>query len=138
MSTGVVAALQAALAREHAAVYGYGIVGARLSGADRTTASAYLSEHEQARDRLEALVRGRGATPVGPRAAYDLPTRVTDARSARSLGARIERAVAGGYVALVGASAGAVRRQAALAMQASARRQAHWSRTIDVLPGLRT
>jgi hypothetical protein len=134
----VVDALQAALAREHEAVYGYGVVGARLTGADRTTASAYLADHKHARDRLEALIRSRHATPVGPRPAYDLPVTVTDPRTARTLGARIERATAGAYAALVAASGGSVRRQAALAMQDCARRQARWIRTVDALPGLRT
>lgn len=135
--SGVVAALQVALAREHAAVYGYGVVGARLSGGDRTRASAYLAAHKQARDDLEALVRAKGKAPVSARPAYDLPVAVKDAHGARILGARIERSVAGAYVGLVGASTGSARRTAALAMQECARRQAHWSRTIDPLPGLR-
>lgn len=136
--SGVVTALQAALAREHAAVYGYGVVGAQLSGADRTTASAYLADHKQARDRLETLIRSRHATPVGPRPAYDLPVTVTDARTARTLGARIERATAGAYAGLVAASRHSARREAALALQGCARRQAHWTGTVDALPGLRT
>ncbi|HEX6447438.1 MAG TPA: ferritin-like domain-containing protein [Streptosporangiales bacterium] len=133
----VVDALQAALAREHEAVYGYGEVGARLSGTDRTTASAYLADHRQARDRLEALIRARHATPVGPRPAYALPLAVQDAHTARALGARIERATAGAYAGLVAAATGSVRREAALAMQDCARRQARWIRTVDALPGLR-
>lgn len=137
MST-VVDALQAALAREHAAVYGYGVAGARLAGGDRTTASAYLAAHKEARDLLETLVRAKGATPVGPQPAYELPVAVTSALSARSLAIRIEQSTAGGYAQLVGASTGTVRREAALAMQACAGRQARWSRTIDALPGLRT
>lgn len=137
MST-VVDALQAALAREHAAVYGYGVAGARLSGRDRRTASAYLAAHKEARDRLEALVRARGATPVGPRAAYELPVPVKGVHGARSLAARIEQSVAGGYAALVAAATDSTRRVAALALQDCARRQAHWSRTVDALPGLRT
>ncbi|SCG08529.1 DUF4439 domain-containing protein, partial [Streptomyces sp. MnatMP-M17] len=32
MSTGALAAAQAALAAEHAAVYGYGVVGGRVDG----------------------------------------------------------------------------------------------------------
>ncbi|MBO0829757.1 MAG: ferritin-like domain-containing protein, partial [Streptosporangiales bacterium] len=107
--SGVVDALQAALAREHAAVYGYGVAGARLSGADRATVSAYLAAHKQDRDRLAAFVRAKGATPVGAQPAYELPVAVTSAATARSLGARIERSTAGGYAELVRASTGAVR-----------------------------
>jgi len=37
-STGIVAALQAALAAENAAIFGYGVAGAHLTGAARPAA----------------------------------------------------------------------------------------------------
>ena len=59
-----IAALQAALAAEHAAVYGYGVVGAMLSGAAGSLAHADWLAHQEARDTLEAMLVKLGATPV--------------------------------------------------------------------------
>ena len=46
--------LQRVLAGEHAVVYGYGVAGARLSGADRVRAERGWTAHRVRRDRLEA------------------------------------------------------------------------------------
>lgn len=134
----LVEALQEALRREHAAVYGYGVVGAHLRGAERKKAAAHLDAHRATREQLEALVRARDAAPVQPSASYRLPFRVTDAATAHRLAIRLERASLGAHVALVGAATRSVRRRAIVAMQQAAARQAHWSRDIDPLPGLRT
>ena len=66
-------ALQAALAAEHAAVYGYGVAGAMLSGADQALAMADWKAHQEARDTLQAMITKLGATPVAASAAYELP-----------------------------------------------------------------
>ena len=65
-----VAALQAALAAEHAAVYGYGIVGATVTGDTETLARADWLAHQEARDTLEAMLVKLGATPVAASPAY--------------------------------------------------------------------
>lgn len=131
-------ALQATLAVEHAAVYGYAVVGAHLAGRDRALATRQLDEHRAARDELETLVRARDGVPVTALAGYELPFEVTGRSSARRLAARLERATTGAYAGLVGPSRGDLRRHAALAMQDCAVRQARWSHTVDPLPGLRT
>ncbi|MQA82358.1 MAG: DUF4439 domain-containing protein [Streptosporangiales bacterium] len=131
-------ALQSALAAEHAAVYGYAVVGAHLSGADRALAARHLDEHRAARDELEAIIRERDGVPATALAGYELPFEVTGRSSARRLAARLERATTGAYAGLVGTSRDDVRRHAALAMQDCAVRQARWSGTVDPLPGLRT
>lgn len=138
----VVKALQAALAREHAAVYGYGVAGAHLDDAKQEDAKQErvtrdLAEHKAARDRLERWLRHHDATPVTAKAAYALPFDVTGGRSATKLLVRIERGVAGAYLGLVAAATGDLRRAAARAVQDCATRQAAWSGTISALPGLR-
>ena len=72
-----IAALQAALAAEHAAVYGYGIVGAMVTGGAETLARADWLAHQEARDTLEAMLVKLGATPVAASPAYQLPFAVT-------------------------------------------------------------
>jgi hypothetical protein len=129
-------ALQAALAAEHAVIYGYGIVGARLAGADRDYAEAALAAHTSQRDRLVALVTGLGATPVAARPAYRLPFAVDSTATARSLAAHLEQGSAGADWDLV-AAAGPAAPTRALGIAwlgGAARRGAYWG-VLDALPG---
>ena len=57
-------ALQAALAAEHAAVYGYGVAGAMLAGADNAAARGDWESHMTARDTLQAMITRLGAAPA--------------------------------------------------------------------------
>ncbi len=57
-------AAQAALSAEHAAVYGYGVVGARLDGDRRAEAAAAHAAHRARRDALDRTVRDLGGTPA--------------------------------------------------------------------------
>ncbi|NUR64772.1 MAG: DUF4439 domain-containing protein, partial [Streptomyces sp.] len=66
-------ALQAALAAEHAAVYGYGVVGGRIREERRSEARAAYDAHRARRDALAREVRDLGAEPVAASAAYALP-----------------------------------------------------------------
>ena len=59
-------ALNAALAAEHAAVWGYGVVGAALPAGKRDLAAASESAHRDAHDRLVALLAELGTDAVGP------------------------------------------------------------------------
>lgn len=134
----VVAALQEALDREHAAVYGYAVVGAHLDGRQQARATAHLNAHRAARDQLDALIRANEAKPHPAAASYRLPMRITGPAKAKALAAELERATLGAYSNLVAASGRRIRRHAVRAMQDAADRQAQWSGTIDPLPGLRT
>ncbi|NEB22488.1 DUF4439 domain-containing protein, partial [Streptomyces coelicoflavus] len=51
-------AVQAALAAEHAAVYGYGVVGGRIGEERLTEARAAYDAHRARRDALARDVRG--------------------------------------------------------------------------------
>ena len=93
-----IAALQAALAAEHAAVYGYGIVGAMVTGGAETLARADWLAHQEARDTLEAMLVKLGATPVAASPAYQLPFAVTGEASAVRLAAALEDGVTQAYL----------------------------------------
>ena len=133
-----VAALQGALAAEHAAVYGYGVVGAMLTGANQADARTDWTAHQVARDALVTMLTRLGATPVAASPAYKLPFRVTSAKSAAKLAATLEEGVTRAYLGLVAVSNPALRRYAAQAMQTSANRALAWSGTTTAFPGMPT
>lgn len=122
----VLNALQAALAAEHAAVYGYGVVGAQLTGAPLAAARAAYTAHQARRDALQREITARRATPVAAAAGYDLPFPVTGARSAIRLAVLLEDRLTAVSADLVAAAAGQLRRTAADALRDSAVRAAHW------------
>jgi hypothetical protein len=133
-----VAGLQGALAAEHAAVYGYGVVGAMLAGPEQADAHADWTAHQIARDTLAAMLTGLGATPVAASPAYRLPFAVTSAKSAAKLAATLEEGVTRAYLALVAVSNPALRSFAAQSMQTAANRALAWSGTTTAFPGMPT
>jgi hypothetical protein len=134
-SRSPVAALQAALAAEHAAIYGYGIAGAQLSGSAKATALRDWTLHQNARDTLTAMITSLGATPVAASAAYDLPFPVHGERAARSLAAVLEDGVTRAYLGLVALPDTGLRTFGALAMQGPAERAAFWRGSTTAFPG---
>ncbi len=136
MATAAVPALQAALAAENAAIFGYGVVGAHLTGSSQTTAGQDWTAHNQARDALTAMISGLGAAPAAAQASYQLPFRVHDAASATALAAYLEDGVTRAYLGLVAVSDQRLRRYGAMAMQQAAQRAASWRGTTQAFPGL--
>ncbi|MFG3284381.1 ferritin-like domain-containing protein [Streptomyces sp. NPDC048111] len=129
-------AAQASLAAEHAAVYGYGVLGGRLSGARATEARDALTAHRARRDALARTVRDLGGSPVASAAAYALPYAVPDAASALRLAADLEDRVADVYSDLVRAAAGPLRQEAAAALREAAVRAVRWRGGSVAFPGL--
>lgn len=129
-------AVQAALAAEHAAVYGYGALGGRLDGDRRGDATAAAAAHRARRDALARTVRDLGGTPVAARAAYALPFAVRDPSSATRLASVLEDRVAGVYSDLVRAARGPLRQDAAGALREAAVRAVRWRGTGVAFPGL--
>ncbi|MFF5161154.1 ferritin-like domain-containing protein [Streptomyces sp. NPDC000348] len=129
-------ALQAALAAEHAAVYGYGVVGGRIGKDRRTEARTAYDAHRARRDALVRAVKDAGGAPVAAAAGYALPFPVPDAAAAVRLAAELEDRVAGVYADLVRASGGERRRGAAEAMREAAVRSVRWSGESVAFPGL--
>ncbi|AGS72143.1 hypothetical protein HGI09_16430 [Streptomyces collinus] len=134
--TAELTALQSALAAEHAAVYGYGVVGGRIGERRRAEARAAYDAHRARRDALVREVRDLGGAPVAASAAYALPFQVPDAATAVRLAARLEERVAGVYSDLVRAATGERRGTAAGALREAAVRAVRWSGESVAFPGL--
>ncbi|MFJ9683853.1 ferritin-like domain-containing protein [Streptomyces sp. NPDC101194] len=136
MTAGTRKAAQAALAAEHAAVYGYGVVGGRVADGRRAEAAAAYHAHRARRDALQRTVRGLGGEPVAAQAAYALPFAVPDPAAAVRLAALLEDRVADVYSDLVRAAEGPLRREAADALREAAVRAVRWRGSGVPFPGL--
>ena len=139
MATGTVSlvqAMQAALAAENAAIFGYAVAGAHLSGTRKTAAEQDWTGHNKARDTLTTMISGLGATPAAAQAYYRLPFAVHNATTATALAAYLEDGVTRAYLGLVAVSGEKWRTFGALAMQTSAQRAAFWRGTTQAFPGL--
>lgn len=135
-ASGPIAALQLALAAENAAIFGYGVAGAHLSGGSRATATQYWTDHRRARDALTSMITALGGTPVAAAAYYSLPFPVTNAGSGMALAARLEDGVTAAYLDLVAVDDARLRTFGALAMQTAAGRAAYWRGATEAFPGL--
>lgn len=130
-------ALQAVLAGEHAAVYAFGVVGARLHGSsDEGDARAAYARHLARRDRVTESLLADGATPVSPAAAYALGGPVTTSGAARALAATVELGLCGPYADLVAATVADERATAADWCGDAAVRSIGWGGTPVAFPGL--
>ncbi|NED98501.1 ferritin-like domain-containing protein [Phytoactinopolyspora alkaliphila] len=137
VSDQVIAATQAALAGEHACVYGYGVVGAYLSDDAQTAAREDLAAHESQRDLLRGYLSALDAVPEAASPAYALPFTVDDAASARAFAGELEDRLAAVYLDLVASGPGLdLRRMAADALVASALRRRRWTGEVSAFPGL--
>jgi Domain of unknown function (DUF4439) len=130
------AALQAALQAEQAASYGYGVVGAHLSGHKRAVAAGDWVAHQRARDALEEMLRSRGAIPATAAVAYSLPIAVRTGREAASLAVLMEQAIAAAYLSLVALDDPALRELGAQRIQMSALQAARWRGSTVAFPGM--
>jgi len=135
-SPAAVGALQTALAAEHAAVYGYGVAGAHLSGARQKAAAQDWRIHEVSRDALAAMITALGAQPVAAAAAYQLPFRVNSGRDAVALAAFLEDRVATAYLGVVALTETRLRMFGARAVESAALRAAGWRGRTLAFPGL--
>lgn len=129
-------AAQAALAAEHAAVYGYGVVGGRVGDERRPEATNAYDAHRARRDALTRTVRDLGGKPAAAAAAYALPFEVPDSAAAVRLAADLEDRIAGVYSDLVRAAEGPLRQDAAGALREAAVRAVRWRGSGVAFPGL--
>ena len=121
------------LTAEHAAVYGYGVLGARLDDADRRTALAAFDSHRARRDQLVSLLREAGEPPPGPLPAYDVTA--TSPQQALALAVRIEDGLAVRWHDLVGGTDERPLRLLALSgLQETAARAAQWRLRARITP----
>ncbi|MDQ3592391.1 MAG: ferritin-like domain-containing protein [Actinomycetota bacterium] len=132
------AAVQTALAAEHAAIYAYGVCGGVL---DAGTAGALMAReafavHQQRREGLESLLRDHGLDPVPAASGYALPRPVTGQTSAARLAQGVEERCGAVYAALVAASSGSTRRSAIGWLSDAATRGLDWGASATAFPGL--
>jgi hypothetical protein len=92
------AALGEALSAEHAAVWGYGVVGAALGPEARPVAAASESAHRDVRDQLVTLLASRNAETPSAEGGYELPFPVLSAVDAAELAVVLEEGVEAAWV----------------------------------------
>jgi hypothetical protein len=131
-----VAAMQATLAAEQTAVYGYGVVGSHLDGSAQATATSDWTAHQAAADKLAGLLRSRGVIPAPAAVAYQLPHQVSTTTQALALAVTLEDQVTSAYLALVALSEPSLRVLGARQVRASALRAAGWRGHTVAFPGL--
>jgi hypothetical protein len=95
------AALREVLGAEHAAVWGYGTVGAALPPESRSQAVSAENAHRDVRDRLAAQLEQRGGAPLPRQPAYALPFPVLSPVDAAALAAVLEEGVSAAWVRLL-------------------------------------
>lgn len=127
---------QAALRAEHAAVYGYGVVGGRIDEDRKAEVRECYDAHRSRRDALRRTIHSLGGDPEPAEPAYTLPFAVPDSDAAVRLAAQLEDRLAGVYADLVRASEGARRRAAADALREAAVRSVRWKGSGVAFPGL--
>lgn len=122
--------LATAVAAEHAAIYGYGVLGPRLARTAVSTARVAEAAHRLRRDQFSRLLGD--ATPAAA-AAYATPA-IPDAKSAAKLAAQIEEKVTAAYRATLAVTEGEARRQVLDAMIEAANRAVTWRRIAGTAP----
>jgi hypothetical protein len=123
------AALQAVMAAEHAALWAYGLVAA-YDAPLSTTVATVISSHQDNRDTVANLIVQGGATPVGPAPAYTTPKPVTNAASALELALTIESDCAVAWHSVIGHTDDPTLRGTALsALTDCAMRMVTWRKT---------
>ena len=84
------AALYDAVAAEHAAIYGYGLVSAHIHPDDNELVSQAVAQHRDRREAAIALLNERSVKAPLPAVGYQLPMVVTSPNSAARLAIRME------------------------------------------------
>lgn len=117
----------------HAAVYGYGVLGARLDEQPRHLARLAYDSHRARRDALVARLAERGGDPEPPPPAYGVS--VVSADQARALAVRLEEGLAVRWRDLVAGTDDRQLRELAVAgLQECAVRAAQWRELAGVAP----
>jgi hypothetical protein len=133
--TSTIGALQAALAAEQAASFGYTVVGAHLA-AEKPRATADWIAHQKATDALEQALLARHTQPSPAPVSYTLPHQVHTAAQARALAIYLEQRVTAAYLQLVATNEPQLRKFAATQMRASTLRAITWGAPPAAFPGL--
>ena len=132
-------AYQQALVAEYAAVFGYGVLGPRLTDVnEQTQARTDEQSHRDLIATTQTRLTAANLTPIEPQVSYPLPYPVQDADTARRFALRLESLTAAAWRYLIASAAGAgstqdlamIRTDAATALTAAAVREVGWRRLI--------
>ena len=127
-------AFTAALSAEHAAIYGYGLVGARLAGPDQAAARDAEAAHRNRRDLIAGLMVAADASPPPAEPAYAVPFPVTDRASALRLAASLEDGTARAWHQAIAGTTADERKVALEALVDSAVRATRWRKLAGTTP----
>ncbi len=135
-----VEALQTTLEAEHAAVYVYGLLGARTSQSAEPTLYAALraayEAHREQRDHLIGEIAALGEPPAPAAVAYETPEELDTADERTRSALELERACARTYAALVGSTTDARRSEAIDLLNDAAARELSFRGTPEIFPGI--
>jgi hypothetical protein len=127
-------ALGAALVAEHAAIYGYGVVGAHLDKAGQEAARLAEAAHRSRRDALTVRLTEGSSMPPAAEPAYTLPFAVSDRAGALRLAVALEEAAAEAWRRALPQTTADDRRLAVQALVGCAVQATRWRRTAGVSP----
>lgn len=129
------AALFDAIAAEHAAIYGYGIVSAHSSADENPLVSEALARHRERREAAIAMLVADSAKAPLPAAGYQLPLVVTTPADAANLAIQMENDCAVAWRAVIEqATAERNRTFGVTALTECAVLSARWKQILGVWP----
>lgn len=128
------AAWQEVVSGEDAAIYAYGLAGARLSGQARERAERGRREHRMLRARAAQSVADSGAEVPIPAIAYDVDDVALDGDRAQELLAQVEMALIPIYAQAAADSSGPERARAARSATECASRATSWGAPPEAFP----
>jgi len=135
-----VESLQKTLAAEHAAVFLYGVLGARTSGSRQPTLFRALNtafdDHRDQRDALTVLISAKGVDPVAALVDYRLPGPVATPDQVTAVARTVETRTTRTYGELVAHTSGADRHWAVASLDRSALRGLRFGVRPGNFPGL--
>jgi hypothetical protein len=127
-------ALGGGLSAEHAAIFGYGVVGAHLEGDLQIVARQVEAAHRDRRDTVALRIAAAGGTPEPAAAAYAMPFPVTDPATAMKLAVALEEGAAGAWRQALGMTTGEDRKIALDALTAAAVQATRWRVAAGIVP----
>ena len=133
-------ALQATLRGEHAAVYVYGVLGARADAGNdsdlATQVRTAYTQHTRRRAELEQRVRQAGGSPAVAAVGYAIPRQLGSSRGIRAAALELEARAAASYAELAGSTTDGNRAWAIDALTDTAVRRLQLGGEPETLPGL--
>ena len=127
------AALFDAIATEHGAIYGYGVVSAHSTAEDNALVAESMAQHRTRREEALVMLAEHSVTPPLPAAGYELPLEVTDPGDAAELAVQMESDTATAWRAVLEqAQTTEDRAFAVTAMTQAAVLAARWNQVLGV------